>query len=149
MPAVAAVKHPGNLSWQDAAAIGMQYMTAYGGLIEVARLAPGDAVIITAASSSVGLAAIQIANAARAVSITTTRTSAKREALLSHGAQHVIATQEQNLEAVMHLICGCGRTDCEPPGWVGQRTYKGPCPSPLALSARMGLIREERDYHIN
>jgi NADPH:quinone reductase-like Zn-dependent oxidoreductase len=49
-----------------------------------------DAVIITAASSSVGLAAKQIANAAGAISIAATRTSAKREALLGHGAQHVI-----------------------------------------------------------
>ena len=109
VPAASVVKHPDNLSWQEAAAIWMQYMTAYGGLIDVARLAPGDAVIILAASSSVGLAAIQIANAAGAVSIATTRTSAKREALLSHGAQHVIATQEQDfVEEVKRLTGGKG-----------------------------------------
>jgi NADPH:quinone reductase-like Zn-dependent oxidoreductase len=51
-------------------------MTAYGALVDTALLTPGDAVIITAASSSVGLAALQIANAAGAVSIATTRTSA-------------------------------------------------------------------------
>jgi NADPH:quinone reductase-like Zn-dependent oxidoreductase len=61
----------------------MQYLTAYGALIDVARLVPGDAVIITAASSSVGLAAIQITNAAGAISIAATRTRAKREALLA------------------------------------------------------------------
>jgi NADPH:quinone reductase-like Zn-dependent oxidoreductase len=77
----------------------MQYMTAYGALVEVVRVAPGDAVIITAASSSVGLAAIQIVNAAGAVSIATTRTSTKRNALLRLGAQHVIATEEQDLVA--------------------------------------------------
>ena len=86
VPAAAAVKHPANLSWEQAAATWMQYMTAYGALIEVARLTPGEAVIITAASSSVGLAAIQIVNAAGAVSIATTRGSTKRDALLSHGA---------------------------------------------------------------
>jgi NADPH:quinone reductase len=105
VPAAAAVKHPANLSWEQAAAIWMQYMTVYGAL-DVARLVPGDAVIITAASSSVGLAAIQIANAAGAVSIATTRTSAKREALLSHGAQHVIATQEQDLAEEVKRITG-------------------------------------------
>ena len=52
VPAAATVKHPSNLSWQEAAAIWMQYLTAYGALIEVAPLVPGDAVIITAASSS-------------------------------------------------------------------------------------------------
>jgi NADPH2:quinone reductase len=106
VPANKTVKHPASLSWEQAAAIWMQYMTAYGGLIDVARLAPGDAVIITAASSSVGLAAIQIANAAGAVSIATTRTSAKRDVLLSHGAQHVIVTQEQDLVEEVKRITG-------------------------------------------
>ncbi len=106
IPAATAVKHPAGLSWEQAAAIWMQYMTAYGGLIDVARIAPGDAVIITAASSSVGLAAIQIVNAAGAVSIATTRSNAKREALLGHDAQHVIATEEQNLEEEVKRITG-------------------------------------------
>lgn len=109
VPAATAVKHPASLSWEQAAAIWMQYMTAYGALIDVAPIAPGDAVIITAASSSVGLAAIQIVNAAGAVSIATTRTNAKREALLGLGAQHVIATQEQDLvEAAKRITGGKG-----------------------------------------
>ncbi len=106
VPAATTVKHPANLSWEQAAAIWMQYMTAYGALVEVMHVAQGDAVIITAASSSVGIAAIQIANAAGAVSIATTRTSAKREALLGHGAQHVIVTEEQDLAAEVKLITG-------------------------------------------
>ena len=106
VPADKTVKHPASLSWEQAAAVWMQYMTAYGGLIDVARLAPGDVVIITAASSSVGLAAIQIVNAAGAVSIATTRTSAKRDVLLRHGAQHVIATEEQDLVEEVKRITG-------------------------------------------
>jgi NADPH2:quinone reductase len=109
VPAAMAVKHPATLSWEQAAAVWMQYMTVYGGLIDVAGLTAGDAVIITAASSSVGLAAIQMVNAAGGVSIATTRTSAKREALLGHGAQHVIATAEQDLaEAVQRITGGKG-----------------------------------------
>ena len=54
--------HPASLSWVEAAAVWMQYLTAYGALIDIARLAKGDTVLIPAASSSVGLAAIQIAN---------------------------------------------------------------------------------------
>ena len=76
IPAAITVTHPNSLSWEHAAAIWMPYMTAYGALVDTALLTPGDAVINTAASSSVGLAAIQIANAAGAVSIATTRTSA-------------------------------------------------------------------------
>ena len=40
----------------------MQYLTAYGALIDIAGLTEGDTIVIPAASSSVGLAAIQIAN---------------------------------------------------------------------------------------
>lgn len=108
VPAMATVKHPANLSWEQAAASWMQYMTAYGALVDVMRLAAGDAVVITAASSSVGLAAIQIVNAAGAISIATTRTSAKRNGLLSLGAQHVIATEEQDLVAEVKRITGGG-----------------------------------------
>ena len=102
----------------------MQYLTAYGALIEVARLAPGDAVIITAASSSVGLAAIQIANAAGAISIAAKRTSAKREALFDHGAQHVIATEDQDLaEEVTRITHGHGaRVTFDPVAGEGMET---------------------------
>jgi NADPH:quinone reductase len=124
VPAAATVKHPDNLSWEHAAAIWMQYVTAYGGLIDVARLVPGDAVIITAASSSVGLAAIQIANAAGAISIAATRTSAKREALLGHGAQHVITTEDQDLaEEVKRITGGNGaRVTFDPVAGAGVET---------------------------
>src|SRR5205814_6820035 len=72
-PAYHVVKHPTSLSWIDAAAIWMQYVTAYGALIDIARITPNDYVLITAASSSVGLAAIQIANAVGATPIAVTR----------------------------------------------------------------------------
>src|SRR5215469_3624720 len=104
VPAHAVAKHPASLTWSEAAAIWMQYLTAYGALVEIAPLAKGDAVLITAASSSVGLAAIQIVNSLGAVSIAVTRTGAKREALLKAGARHVIASGEQNLaQEVMRL----------------------------------------------
>jgi NADPH:quinone reductase len=109
VPAHAVVRHPANLSWSEAAAIWMQYLTAYGALIECGHLAQGDAVIITAASSSVGLAAIQIVNSLGGTAIATTRTGAKREALLRAGAKYVIATEEQDLAAeVMRLTGGQG-----------------------------------------
>ena len=85
VPAHAVAKHPASLSWTEAAAIWMQYLTAYGALVEITRPKKGDAVLITAASSSVGLAAIQIVNSLEAVSIAITRTGAKREALLEAG----------------------------------------------------------------
>ncbi|KXF74964.1 NADPH:quinone reductase [Paramesorhizobium deserti] len=97
-PAEFVVKHPPSLSWVSAAAVWMPYLTAYGALIDIAGLSSGDFVVVTAASSSVGLAAIQIANMVGATSIAVTRTSAKKQALLDAGASHVIASAEEDLE---------------------------------------------------
>ncbi len=103
-PASAVAKHPASLSWEEAAAIWMQYATAYGALVDIGKLKKRDTVLIPAASSSVGLAAIQIANLIGAKPIALTRTSEKRQALLDAGAAHVIATEEQDLVAeVMKL----------------------------------------------
>ncbi|MFC0401710.1 hypothetical protein [Paraburkholderia rhizosphaerae] len=51
----------------------MAYTTAYGALIPFARLNAADAVVLGAAASSVGIAAIQIANSVGAVPIALTR----------------------------------------------------------------------------
>ncbi len=105
-PAELVVKHPPSLSWEAAAALWMPYLTAYGALIDIAGLAKGDVVAITAASSSVGLAAIQIANLVGAMPIAITRSSAKRAALLDAGARHVVASEEEDLEARLNEIAG-------------------------------------------
>ena len=42
VPAAAVVKHPASLSWEQAAAIWMQYLTAYGALIDIAKMTRGD-----------------------------------------------------------------------------------------------------------
>jgi NADPH:quinone reductase-like Zn-dependent oxidoreductase len=97
---------PRNLPVEASAAIWMQYLTAYGGLLLAGELKRGDTAIITAASSSVGLAAIQIVKDQGGVSIATTRTSAKKEELLSLGADHVVATEEEDLPARVKAITG-------------------------------------------
>jgi NADPH:quinone reductase-like Zn-dependent oxidoreductase len=109
MPAYAVVKHPTSLSFAEAASIWMMFVTAYGALVEDAKVTKGDFVLVPAASSSVGLAAIQIANYAGATSVALTRTSAKRQQLLEAGAKHVIATEETDLvQEVMRLTDGQG-----------------------------------------
>jgi NADPH:quinone reductase-like Zn-dependent oxidoreductase len=108
VPARSVIQAPPNLSSVEAASIWMQYFTAMA-IIEITHATVGDYVIIRAASSSVGLAAIQLANWAGATPIAATRRSDKRQALLDHGAKHVIATEESNLvDEVMKITGGKG-----------------------------------------
>lgn len=101
--------YPQNLSPVEGAAIWMQYLTAYGALIPTANLTKGDFVVISAASSSVGIAALEITKAEGAISIATTRRSNKKAELLSIGADHVIATEEESLvERVKEITGGHG-----------------------------------------
>ena len=106
VPSWAAVPTPDNLTDVQAAAVWMQYLTAWGALIEIAKVEPGETVLIPAASSSVGLAAIQIANWIGATPIALTRGSAKAKALIDAGAAHVIATDEMDLVAETKRITG-------------------------------------------
>jgi NADPH:quinone reductase-like Zn-dependent oxidoreductase len=98
-PARALVAIPDGVSFVEAAATWAAFGTAWGGLVSVGGLKAGQTVLISAASSSVGLAAIQIANRLGAQPIAVTRSSAKAEALIGHGAAAVIATAEQDLVA--------------------------------------------------
>lgn len=97
LPAQALVHRPDGVDAVSGAATWMAYTTAYGLLIEFGGVKPGDAVLINAASSGVGLAAIQVANHVGAVPVATTRTHAKKQRLLDAGAAHVIATEEEDL----------------------------------------------------
>lgn len=105
-PAELVVQHPPELGFETAAAVWMQYLTAYGALVDIAGLGRGEVVAVTAASSSVGLAAIQIANRIGAVPVALTRTSAKRDALRDAGAAHVIASDEQDIGLRLAEIAG-------------------------------------------
>jgi len=109
VPAYAAAHYPNKLSSIEGAAIWMQYMTAYGALLEYGGLKKGESVLITAGSSSVGLAAIQIVKATGGVAIATTRGADKKAFLLEAGADHVIVTDEEDLvERGMSLTGGEG-----------------------------------------
>lgn len=102
-------EYPGKLSASEGAAIWMQYTTAWGALVHFGKVAKGDFVVITAASSSVGLAAIQIVKDAGAIAIATTRSSKKSKELSSLGADHVIATEEEDyVERIKEITAGKG-----------------------------------------
>ncbi|HEX3436679.1 MAG TPA: zinc-dependent alcohol dehydrogenase family protein [Pseudacidobacterium sp.] len=133
-PVDALGEYPSSLSPAEGTAIWMQYITAYGALIGIANLTRGDFVVIPAASSSVGLAAIEIAKAEGAISIATTRKNNKKAELVSLGADHVIATEEEDFVTRMQEITGDkgARVIFDP--------VAGPFLEKLAAAARPGGI---------
>src|SRR5260221_6603705 len=89
LPVHALTPYPANLSPVEGASIWMQYLTAYG-IVEFGGLKEGQHLLVTAAASSVRLAAIQIGKAGGATSIVTTRNKAKASALSDLGADFVV-----------------------------------------------------------
>jgi NADPH:quinone reductase-like Zn-dependent oxidoreductase len=126
------VARPAELDAVHAAALWVSYSTAYGALVEKAGMRPGDHVLITAASGSVGLAAIQIANQIGAIPIAVTRSEAKADALLAAGASAVIATERDDVLGVTQdLTAGTGVE-------IILDSVMGPGLADLARSARVG-----------
>lgn len=96
IPAQFLVEYPENLTAIQAAAFWVPYLTAYGALVPIAAVREDDFVSIPAASSAVGLAAIQIVHDAGAKVIALTRTSDKKSELLTLGADYVVLTGEED-----------------------------------------------------
>jgi tumor protein p53-inducible protein 3 len=82
-----AMRIPGNLSFEQAAAIPEVFLTAYQNLFNVARLAPGETVLIHAGGSGVGTAAVQLVREAGAASLVTAGSREKIDRCLALGAR--------------------------------------------------------------
>jgi NADPH:quinone reductase-like Zn-dependent oxidoreductase len=104
VPAYTVQQYPASLSFEEAASLWTSFISMYGILVAAAGMKAGDAVLITAASSSAGLAAIQLVNFLGGTSIAVTSSSAKREGLFQAGAQYVIVSSEQDLVAEVQQI---------------------------------------------
>lgn len=85
---------PDSLSPAEACSAWMQYLTAYYPLFELAPVGEGQAVLISAASSSAAIGACQMAKLRGARTIGLTRRSDKADALMAAGYDAVIATEE-------------------------------------------------------
>ena len=109
VPAYSVAHNPDNISMIEAAAIWCQYLTAWGGVMNYAKLTSDDIVLITAASSSAALGGLQIAKLTGATVIAATRTAEKNQFLLDAGADHVVVTDDEILtERVMDITDGQG-----------------------------------------
>lgn len=89
-------KAPAALSAVESASIWMQYLTAYYPVVELAEAQPGRVILVTAATSTAGTAALRIGRLFGATMIGTTRYEYNRPYLLEAGADHVVVTDSSN-----------------------------------------------------
>ncbi|MDR8412032.1 zinc-dependent alcohol dehydrogenase family protein [Nonomuraea sp. 3-1Str] len=109
VPASALVPRPDGVDAVAGAAVWMPHLTAYGAMAEVGGVRAGDTVVLTAASSSVGVAAIHTAGRLGATPVAVTRTSAKKRRLLDEGAAEVIVAEEEDVAGrILELTGGRG-----------------------------------------
>jgi NADPH:quinone reductase-like Zn-dependent oxidoreductase len=99
---------PDRLSFEQGAAVPVNYGTAYAGLVLMGGLREGDRVLIHAAAGGVGISATQIA-AARGAEVCGTASASKHEAIRAQGVDHAIDYRTTDFEdAVARLTGGAG-----------------------------------------
>ena len=99
-PAQHAFRLPPGLTFDEAAAIPVNYLTAYHSIVIMGNLLPGDRILIHSAAGGVGIAAIQIAKA-RGLRIFATGGPAKQDALRKLGVDHAIDHDRDDFELVV------------------------------------------------
>jgi len=100
---------PDGLSFEEASTLPVVFMTAWHALESVARVRPGERVLVHAGAGGVGMAAIQIAQHLGAEVIATAGSPTKRALLETLGVKHVIDSRRADFaDAVMALTGGRG-----------------------------------------
>ncbi|HSN91316.1 MAG TPA: zinc-binding dehydrogenase [Anaeromyxobacteraceae bacterium] len=106
VPARNVLPMPARLSFEEAAAVPLVFMTAWHALVERARVAPGETVLVHAAGSGVGSAAVQVAKLLGARVIATAGTDAKLRKAVALGADHAVNYETQDFLAEVRRIVG-------------------------------------------
>jgi NADPH:quinone reductase-like Zn-dependent oxidoreductase len=96
---------PEGLSFEQGAAVPVNYATAYAGVVLMGGLREGDRLLIHAAAGGVGISATQIARA-RGAEIFGTASASKHDAIRAQGVDHPIDYRNQDFEVVVNEITG-------------------------------------------
>lgn len=96
---------PDGASFEEGAALTVNYLTAYLALFEEGRLRKGQTALVHGAAGGVGVAACQLARSAGARVIGTASAS-KHEAAKAQGAEHMIDYRTQDFEAETLRLTG-------------------------------------------
>ncbi|MDP9203414.1 MAG: NAD(P)H-quinone oxidoreductase [Gemmatimonadota bacterium] len=104
-----AIPVPASLSWEEAAAIPEAFITAYDALFNRLQLQSGETVLIHAAGSGVGTAAIQIARVSGATVVGTSRSAGKLERAKQFGLDVAIDASRGDWAAEVEAALGAER----------------------------------------
>lgn len=110
-PVAELVPLPAELSYRTAAAVPLNYGTAYHALVQRARLAPGETVLVLGAGGGIGLAAVEVAKALGAVVIAAASDAAKLEAASASGADALIDYTQEPLKERAKALAVSGAVD--------------------------------------
>ena len=97
---------PDDWSFEEGAALPVNYMTAYAGLVRFGSLRKGERVLIHAAAGGVGIAAIQIAKLVGAGEIYGTASPGKHDAIKEIGVDHPIDYTSKDFAKEVRRISG-------------------------------------------
>ncbi|MEU5575168.1 type I polyketide synthase [Streptomyces coeruleorubidus] len=137
---------PDGMSAQDAAGLPCAYLTAWYALRHLARLRPGEKVLIHSASGGTGLAALNLARACGAEVLATAGSEAKRAYLRGLGVPHVMDSRTLDFADQVRDLTKGGGVD------VVLNSLTGPAQSAgLELLAHRGRFIElgKRDIYAN
>jgi NADPH2:quinone reductase len=97
---------PDHLSFDEGAAVGVSYTTAYRALIQRGRAEAGETVLVHGASGGVGTATVQLAHALGLTIIGTASTPGGRELALQLGADHALDHSARDYLTEAHALTG-------------------------------------------
>lgn len=98
------IEIPVDYSLDYAAALPINYVTAYQAMTRVGGVEKGQLIVISGATGSVGHALIQIANALEAIPVAVVSTAEKALHARQSGARHVIDLSQQDLVAEVRRL---------------------------------------------
>lgn len=106
VPATQVFPKPAHLGWAEAAALGVNHLTAWRMLFSKARLQPWETVLVFGIGGGVSLAGLQLAKAIGARAIVTSRDAAKLERARALGADHGINGKTQDVAREVLALTG-------------------------------------------
>ncbi len=137
---------PDDMTFEEACTLPVAFMTSVHSLVDLAKLQPGETVLVQAGSGGVGMAAIQLVWALGGKVIATAGNPEKREFLRRFGVEHVFDSRSVTFADQVREVTGGRGVDVVLNSLAGQAIEKGlSCLAPYGRFIEIG----KRDIYGN